>query len=135
MPVSSSLHEPKFYLYKITVTGANQGIGLGLAEVCFANSAARVYSLDISSPGEDFAALAKKNPDKFRYIYVDVTNEESVTKAIQEIVDDSGRLDGMIANAGMTKHQPALDFSMEQVEKLFKLNVLNLFLLSKKISS
>ena len=26
-------------------------------------------------------------------------------------------------DAGMTKHQPALDFTMEQVEQLFRLNV------------
>jgi NAD(P)-dependent dehydrogenase (short-subunit alcohol dehydrogenase family) len=91
--------------------------------VCLANQAGCVYSFDISKPSEDFAALQKANPDKFRYIQVDVTSEESVTKAIDEVVALSGRFDGMIANAGMTKHQPALDFTMEQVEKLFKLNV------------
>lgn len=112
-----------FYTYVTLVTGANQGIGLGLAEVCFANQASKVYSLDISSPGEHFEALSKKNPDKFKYIQVDVTSEESVKNALDKIVEESGRFDGMIANAGMTKHQPALDFTMEQVEKLFKLNV------------
>ena len=105
------------------VTGANQGIGLGLAEVCLANGAACVYSLDISAPSEDFAALQKLNPGKFEYIHVDVTSEESVTKAIDEVVAKSGRFDGMISNAGMTRHLPALDFSMAQVEQLFKLNV------------
>ena len=91
--------------------------------MCLANSASRVYSLDISSPGDDFAALQKKNPEKFAYIQVDVTSEESVANAIEKIVEGSGRFDGMIANAGMTKHQPALEFSMAQVEQLFKLNV------------
>jgi NAD(P)-dependent dehydrogenase (short-subunit alcohol dehydrogenase family) len=46
-----------------------------------------------------------------------------VAGAIEKIVEQSGRFDGMIANAGMTRHQPALDFSMAQVEQLFKLNV------------
>lgn len=54
---------------------------------------------------------------------MDVTSEESVAKAIEKIVDETGRFDGMIANAGMTRHQPALDFSMKQVEQLFQLNV------------
>jgi NAD(P)-dependent dehydrogenase (short-subunit alcohol dehydrogenase family) len=105
------------------VTGANQGIGLGLAEVCLANSAAKVYSLDISSPGEDFASLSKANPGKFSFLQVDVTCEESVAAALETIVKECGRFDGMIANAGMTRHQPALDFTMAQVEQLFKLNV------------
>ncbi|KAH6677298.1 hypothetical protein B0J14DRAFT_339863 [Halenospora varia] len=107
----------------IAITGANQGIGLGLAEVCLANSAAKVYSLDISAPGEDFATLSKANPNKFSYLQVDVTSEESVAAALSTIVSECGRFDGMIANAGMTRHQPALDFSMAQVEQLFKLNV------------
>jgi NAD(P)-dependent dehydrogenase (short-subunit alcohol dehydrogenase family) len=67
--------------------------------------------------------MQKRYPNKLTYIQTDVTNEESVAKAIDAIVDAEGRFDGMIANAGMTRHQPALDFSMAQVEQLFKLNV------------
>ncbi|KAH8596270.1 sorbose reductase sou1 [Bisporella sp. PMI_857] len=121
---------PPDFDYKITlagkviaITGANQGIGLGLAQVCLANEAAVVYSLDISSPTDDFNALQKLNPGKLEYLHVDVTSEESVTKAIDTIVEKSGRFDGMISNAGMTRHLPALEFSIAQVEQLFKLNV------------
>ena len=46
-----------------------------------------------------------------------------MANAIEKIVEETRRFEGMIANAGMTKHQPALDFSMAQVEQLFKLNV------------
>ncbi|KAL2834823.1 hypothetical protein BJY01DRAFT_259363 [Aspergillus pseudoustus] len=107
----------------IAITGANQGIGLGLAEVCLANAAAHVYSLDISEPGSPFTELASKNPKKFSYIQTDVTSEDSVTAALDRIVAEHGRFDGMIANAGATKHQPALDFTMDQVKRLFELNV------------
>ncbi|KAI1084579.1 hypothetical protein F5B20DRAFT_522220 [Whalleya microplaca] len=107
----------------ITITGANQGIGLGIAEVCLANSASCVYSLDISQPGDDFASLAKRHPGRFEYIHTDVTDEESVKYALEKVVETKGRFDGMIANAGATKHQPALDFTIEQFEKLYKLNV------------
>ncbi|KAJ9133455.1 NAD(P)-binding domain protein [Pleurostoma richardsiae] len=107
----------------IAITGANQGIGLGLAEVCLANNAGTVYSLDVSQPGDDFQRLSKQYPGKLEYVHTDVTSEKSVSLALDKIVADKGRFDGMIANAGATKHQPALDFTMEQVEKLFKLNV------------
>ena len=107
----------------IAITGANRGIGLGIAEVCLANSAKVVYSLDLMEPSEDFVALAKRHPGRFKYKQMDVTNEESVQDAIDDIVTDEGAIHGMICNAGMTKHQPALKFSMEQVENLFRLNV------------
>ncbi|EMD01016.1 hypothetical protein BAUCODRAFT_29396 [Baudoinia panamericana UAMH 10762] len=107
----------------VAITGANRGIGLGIAEVCLANNAKAVYSLDLMDPSEDFAALSKKSQGRFKYKQMDVTSEESVKKAIDEIVDEEGAIHGMIANAGMTKHQPALDFTMAQVKQLFELNV------------
>ncbi|KAK8001289.1 hypothetical protein PG991_013511 [Apiospora marii] len=107
----------------IAITGANQGIGLGLAEVCLANGAGKVFSMDISQPGDDFAALLKKNPGRLEYVQTDVTDEASVKAAIDEVATRGGRFDGMIANAGATKHHPALDFTLEQFERLYKLNV------------
>lgn len=107
----------------IAITGANRGIGLGIAEVCLANRAKVVYSLDLSEPSQDFADLAKKNPGRFKYKQMDVTKEESVNKVLDEIVEEEGAIHGMVCNAGMTKHQPALDFTMEQVEQIFRLNV------------
>ncbi|KAM0723108.1 hypothetical protein Q7P37_001308 [Cladosporium fusiforme] len=111
----------------VAVTGANRGIGLGLAEVFLANNAACVYSLDVLEPGEEFHALAKKNPNRFKYLHMDVTNEASIAKTVDQIVEAEGAIHGMVANAGMTRHQPALDFSREQVEQLFKLNVFGAF--------
>lgn len=107
----------------IAITGANRGVGLGVAEVCLANAAQVVYSLDLMEPSEDFEALAKKNQGRLKYLQVDVTMEDSVQEAIDKIVAAEGSMHGMICNAGMTKHQPALDFSMAQIEQLFNLNV------------
>jgi len=107
----------------VAITGANRGIGLGLATVCLANDATEVYSLDLFAPGEEFQALQQANPGRLHYLRCDVTVEESVGAAITAMVTTSGRIDGMIANAGMTKHQPALDFDRAQLEQLFTLNV------------
>ncbi|GMF69485.1 unnamed protein product [Aspergillus oryzae] len=106
----------------IAITGANRGIGLGIAEVCLANSAKFVYSFDLMEPGEDFAELQKRYSN-FRYIQTDVTSEESIENAINKVIEETGRIDGLVANAGMTKHQPALKFDREQLDKLFNLNV------------
>lgn len=110
----------------IAITGANRGIGLGIAQVCLENSAKVVYSLDLMEPGEDFAVLSKKHPN-LRFVQTDVTNDESIEASLDKIIEAEGRLDGMVANAGMTKHQPALDFSREEVLKLFNLNVFGAF--------
>jgi NAD(P)-dependent dehydrogenase (short-subunit alcohol dehydrogenase family) len=110
----------------IAITGANRGIGLGIAQVCLENAASKVYSLDVMEPGEDFTLLSKKHPN-FLYIQTDVTSDSSIEAALDKIIEVEGKLDGMVANAGMTKHQPALDFSREEVLKLFNLNVFGAF--------
>jgi NAD(P)-dependent dehydrogenase (short-subunit alcohol dehydrogenase family) len=110
----------------IAITGANRGIGLGIAQVCLENSASTVYSMDLMDPSEDFFALQKVHPN-FQYIHTDVTSDASIEAALNGIIAQSGRLDGLVANAGMTKHQPALDFSREEVLKLFNLNVFGAF--------
>lgn len=106
----------------VAITGANRGIGLGIAEVCLANQAKFVFSLDMMEPGEDFAALQKRYSN-FQYIQTDVTSEESIENAVNKVVEQTGRIDGLVANAGMTKHQPALKFDRAELDKLFNLNV------------
>ncbi|KAL9576603.1 MAG: hypothetical protein Q9212_006965, partial [Teloschistes hypoglaucus] len=81
-----------------------------------------IYSLDINQPGADFEELRQKEK-KLKFIQADVTSKKSVDQAIEEIYKAEGQLDGFIANAGMTKHQPALAFSEEQLQQIFGLNV------------
>lgn len=107
----------------IAITGANRGIGLAIAEVCLANEAAAVISLDLFEPGEEFIALQTANPKRLEYIHCDVTSEQSISSAIDTAIASRGAIHGFVANAGMTKHQPALDFSRAQIDQLFNLNV------------
>jgi len=53
----------------------------------------------------------------------DVTKEADITAAVKKIVDEAGGLHGMVANAGITNHKAALDFTTEEIERLFSINV------------
>ncbi|WP_284120912.1 SDR family NAD(P)-dependent oxidoreductase, partial [Klebsiella pneumoniae] len=59
--------------------------------------------------------------------HMDVTDEPSIQKTVDQIVETEGAIHGMVGNAGMTRHQPAVDFTREQVEQLYKLNVFGAF--------
>lgn len=107
----------------IAITGANRGIGLGIADCCLSNDAAAVYSIDIGETGEEFDSVAKQHPGKLHAIKADVTKEESVTGAIEKILKQAGGLHGMVVNAGRTKHKPALDFATDEIEQLWNVNV------------
>lgn len=58
----------------------------------------KVYSLDLFEPGEEFRALQKFNPNRSHYLHYDITSEGSVTSVVDQIVAQSGRIDGMIAD-------------------------------------
>jgi NAD(P)-dependent dehydrogenase (short-subunit alcohol dehydrogenase family) len=112
----------EFFL-TLTVTGANRGIGLGIAECCLINGAAKVYSIDFAATGDEFAALEKQFPGQLFYLSADVTKEASITAAVDKIIEESGAIHGMVVNAGRTNHKSALDFTTEEIEGLFAVNV------------
>ncbi|KAJ0159508.1 D-arabinitol 2-dehydrogenase [ribulose-forming] [Colletotrichum tanaceti] len=111
----------------IAVTGANRGIGLGVAECCLLNDAAKVYSIDLAEPGEEFATAAKQFPGRLFAISANVTDEASITAAVDKIVEESGAIHGVVCNAGRTNHKAALDFSKEEIETLFGVNLFGAF--------
>ncbi|KAF1987135.1 NAD(P)-binding protein [Aulographum hederae CBS 113979] len=111
----------------IAITGANRGIGLGIAECCLQNGAAKVYSIDLAEPGDEFAAVLKRFPGKLGAVTANVTQEESITAAVDTIVEESGAIHGMVVNAGRTNHKAALDFTKEDVEALFNVNLFGAF--------
>ena len=82
-----------------------------------------VYSIDYAEPGDEFAAAQKRWPGKLKCLQADVTKEATVTAAVDQIVEESGALHGMVVNAGRTNHKAALDFSEEEIHALFNINV------------
>ncbi|KAJ4364950.1 hypothetical protein N0V83_008566 [Neocucurbitaria cava] len=112
----------------IAITGANRGIGLGIAECCLANGAAKVYSIDYAPKvGEEFETIAKVYPGQLFALQADVTNEESIQQAIDEVLTQAGALHGVVVNAGRTNHKSALDFTKEEIEALFAVNLFGAF--------
>ncbi|KAF3045824.1 hypothetical protein E8E11_003779 [Didymella keratinophila] len=111
----------------IAITGANRGIGLGIADCCLANGASKIYSIDIGETGDDFAVVSEKYPGRIFALQADVTKEESIQAAVDKILSEAGGLHGMVANAGRTKHKPALDFTTEEIDQLWGVNLYGSF--------
>ena len=72
------------------------GIGLGIADCCLANGAARIYSIDIGRTKEQFASLSSKYPNQLFALQTDITKEESIQTAIDAILKDAGALHGIV---------------------------------------
>jgi hypothetical protein len=114
------------------VTGGKQGIGLELA-MALAEAGSSVYCLDLpSSPGEVFEKTAEYvsklskadgNPGSLNYLSADVTNQDNVWRAVEEIASKEGRMDVAIACAGILRSADCLEYKDVEFQKLMDVNV------------
>lgn len=114
----------------IVITGASSGFG-ALAARALADAGHTVYAGMRETTGrnavqvkaaEEFAATHKAN---LRAIELNVASRESVDSAIRKIVEESGRLDVVVHNAGHMVFGPAEAFTPEQFAELYDVNVLS----------
>ena len=82
------------------ITGAAQGIGLETA-TRLVDAGARVVLVDID-PGQLDKALATIGRDSARAVVADVRDLDAMIGAVDQAIESFGRLDVLVANAGVT---------------------------------
>jgi len=109
------------------VTGAAQGLGAALAQR-LAKEGCKVVVADINF---DLAQkVAAELPDSMA-IKVDVTNEEEVENMVQKTVERYGRLDLLVANAGIVISGDIVGFDSAKWRKVIDVNLIGYFLCAK----
>jgi NAD(P)-dependent dehydrogenase (short-subunit alcohol dehydrogenase family) len=125
---------PEFDLsnHVILVTGAARGLGLSLSRTLL-SAGATVYALDRLPPTEQdpsFTTLASSPPQgtALHYRQIDVRDVPSLNDTISKIASVHGRLDGLIAAAGIQQETPALEYTAEDANKMFDTNITGVFM-------
>ncbi len=107
----------------VVVTGGNAGIGLGFARGIARAGGDVVIWGRRQEKNEAAAAQLAEFGVKVLPQAVDVADEARVVSAMAEAVAQMGRVDGVIANAGMMTPQPSfLDMSSEAYHRLLSVN-------------
>ena len=106
------------------VTGGNGGIGIGMAEGLARHGASVVIWGTNEGKNEAAVDRLKKWGGKVAAAKVDVSDEAAVKANVKKILDDFGRLDTAIANAGIGIHRKdVFDISLEDFQKIEGVNV------------
>ncbi|KAF2166804.1 hypothetical protein M409DRAFT_66373 [Zasmidium cellare ATCC 36951] len=112
--------------YHAFVTGAQGGIGRTIVQELRANGC-KVTAHDLKP------APTSEDADTFN-VSGDISNEESISKAMQSAVERFGPINILVANAGITNeasHPNIWELPLETWEKVYRVNVRGCFLTIK----
>ncbi|MGT2455191.1 SDR family NAD(P)-dependent oxidoreductase [Cupriavidus basilensis] len=113
------------------VTGGASGIGEATVRL-FAAEGARVLIADRSALGKKLARELVENGYDAHDCEIDVSREDDVRKVIDQVVSRFGRLDIMVANAGIAHpSSPVEDVGIEQWQQMMDINLTGVFLSNK----
>lgn len=106
----------------VLVTGASSGIGLGIAKH-LADQGFTVYGTSRSA----------QKGSHFRWLTLDVTSRDSITSAVAKIMDEEGRIDILINNAGLGMVSAMEEAPDENVKQLIDTNFYGTFWLIQEV--
>ena len=117
------------------VTGASRGIGKAIA-ISLGELGAEVivnYSASDASAEEVAKSINDKGGSSYKLKF-DVSDEESVNTAINQIIRDSGKIDILINNAGITRDGLLMRMKASQWDEVLNTNLKGVFLCTKNVS-
>jgi NAD(P)-dependent dehydrogenase (short-subunit alcohol dehydrogenase family) len=114
------------------ITGAGRGIGKAIAQV-FVRQGAKVVVGDVNQ--EWVAKTADEinvfSPGSAASVILDVSDPDSVAKALSTVINKYGKLDILINNAGIHRSHTFIDFPLEDFDLVYGVNVRGNFLCSQ----
>lgn len=122
----------------IVVTGAGRGLGLVQAEALL-EAGAKVYAFDrLEKPDPDFHRVQERAAQlgtSLEFRRLDVRDNISLNATVAQIAEDNGgRLDGLLACAGIQQETSALDYTMEDADKMFGVNITGVFMTAQAVA-
>jgi NAD(P)-dependent dehydrogenase (short-subunit alcohol dehydrogenase family) len=116
------------------ITGGGTGIGEATCRR-FAEEGAHVAIFEISSEnGQSTAKTLRDAGFEAEAFQVDVRDEQSVSAAVQKVIDRWGRIDILVNNAAIPgANKFTHELSLDEFEAVFAVNVRGVFLCSKHV--
>lgn len=114
------------------VTGGARGLGAAIA-LRLAQEGADVVIADRNREGAEqtAAAIAQESGRRALALPVDITNEAQVAAMVKGTVEGLGRLDILVANAGILMARPITDFPLQEWQAVLDVNLTGYFLCAK----
>src|SRR5262249_520240 len=117
----------------VLITGAAQGIGRGIAEA-FGREGASVALLDVRGDQlDDVVSSLAEAGAKSVPLVGDVSRPEDVERCVGEAVATLGPIDVLVNNAGVDRHKPFLETTVEDWDWITGVNLRGTFLCCRAV--
>ena len=116
----------------VIVTGAGRGIGRGVALACAEAGADLALVSRTADELEEVAAAARNLGVKAIPIQADLGVPEEIDRMVRTTVDELGRLDVLVNNAGINYRAPTLDFDLADFDRILGVNLRGLYYASQQ---
>ena len=116
----------------VIITGGARGIGEGICKI-FCNEGATVALWDVLEEGQTTADNISADGGSIFFQKVDVTSQDSVDSAVANIIDNHGKIDVLINNAGVIRDRSILKMTREEWDMVRSVNVDSLFITTKAV--
>jgi NAD(P)-dependent dehydrogenase (short-subunit alcohol dehydrogenase family) len=120
------------------VSGAARGLGLTQAEALL-EAGATVYALDrLPEPDASFPSIQERATSELgtalHYRQIDVRDVPALNDAVAAIAETEGGIDGLVAAAGIQQETPALEYSAEDANRMFEINITGVFMTAQAVA-
>jgi NAD(P)-dependent dehydrogenase (short-subunit alcohol dehydrogenase family) len=115
------------------VTGSATGIGYETAIHLAKNGFLTYASMRNLPKADQITKIAKSENLPLRVIQLDVTDDISITKAIDTVINESGKIDVLVNNAGYGLIGSIEDMSIEELKAQYETNVFGVFRVTKAV--
>ncbi len=116
----------------VLVTGGTSGIGRAIA-LGMAQAGAKVIAG--STNPDKVSAIRKELGEGHDATQLDVSDEQSVRKAMALSVNRFGRLDAVVNAAGIIARKPSLQVTTEEFEKIVRVNLTGSFIVAREAAA
>jgi len=116
----------------VWITGASSGIGKALAEECALRGAHVVLSARRFEELEKVRA-SLVNSDRHIAVAMDITDENQVRHAYEQVLKEKGRIDWLINNAGLSQRALIADTSMQTERAIMEIDYFSQVFLTKLV--
>jgi NAD(P)-dependent dehydrogenase (short-subunit alcohol dehydrogenase family) len=115
------------------VTGSATGIGYETALHLARNGFSTYATMRNLQKAKEIKETADAESLPLDVIQLDVTDDVSITKAIDMVISESGRIDALVNNAGYGLIGSIEDMSVEELKAQYETNVFGIFRVTKAV--